>query len=114
MMALISISRRWSPDLWHLDGLGRRRESDTYAVLVQEDWLPLIWDGVMHHGAVLVPLDVSLQALIGTAPSHDANLLAGNFPIRKALEAFETALGFRSADKVDERVSQPCLRFEVN
>merc|ERR1719162_329956 len=63
--------------LWGLHHLRWWWECNTNTFL-QQHWLVLLGYGDMHHRAVSVPLDVRVQALLGSTPLDLASLLTLN------------------------------------
>lgn len=90
------------------DVLGGWWEINAHALL-QENGLPLVRNGMMHHRAVLVSLDVLFKALSWAAPGNGANLLAWYLPVGEAFKAIEARLSVRDSAEVDESISQSSL-----
>merc|ERR1712039_1093748 len=106
LSAAISHSR--SPD-----GLCGLRECNALPV-IHEHGLVLIRDGRVHHWTVPVSFDMSVQALVRLAPANKAPLLAGERPLREAIEVTPESLHNVRVQQIHESVTQCSLRSEID
>mmetsp|Transcript_49023 Transcript_49023/g.97070 ORF Transcript_49023/g.97070 Transcript_49023/m.97070 type:complete len:295 (-) Transcript_49023:55-939(-) len=79
-----------------------------------DDWLALIWDGVMHDRTVPVPLDQCAKPLLPVVPSHGTSGLGVHAPLRKALEPGSQLVGVGGSKQVDEGVVQALQCVEID
>lgn len=101
------------PDTWKSDRLCRRRHWHSNAHL-KSDGFVQVGDAFVHYGAVLVPLQVCLEALQRITPADLAFFPRGDAPIRKFFEMQPEALRLSCRHEVDECVSKRSLSTEIN
>lgn len=104
-------ARNAVPELRRSDGLGRSWESPALAML-EDGWLVLIWNGLMHHRGVPVTLHVLLASLHSATPSNIAALHAGLFP-NVTLEMFLCTHSVLMAMEGNKRVAETREALEV-
>mmetsp|Transcript_28287 Transcript_28287/g.93901 ORF Transcript_28287/g.93901 Transcript_28287/m.93901 type:complete len:370 (+) Transcript_28287:314-1423(+) len=99
--------------LGRLNLLCRGRKVHPHAVH-EEGGLPLVGHLWVHHGAVLVALDVGTQALVRVGPADGADLVALHRPLRKAAEGLPNAGHENRHGDVDEGVAETGACAEVH
>jgi len=72
----------------------------------EEQWLLILRDALVHHGAVPVSLNVGLDPLEGFTPRWFAYLVAGQAPGAEASEVLEEALSNFVRREVDECIAK--------
>jgi len=88
-------------------------EWDRNTVLEQQG-LEFLGDGLVHDGAVPVPLDVCLEPLLFQAtPANDTSLRAGGPPSREPGEVPLHALRILMCDQVQEGKTKAAIRLQV-
>ena len=105
--------------LWASPGSGRTwllcwwRKRDTFTI-DKDDWFQLIWNSLVHHWTVSVPLHMCFKALMRIAPGDIKDLVAWSDPALKALQLRHEDLSALHRDEIHESVSKPTTGVEIN